>query len=129
MNDLDKVLIDTSVWIEFFRKNEPYYSLVLRLIDEDKVCITRISIAELIQGIKSEREIGFLKEFENVFTYLQDSPSVWLKTGELSFMLRQRGMTVGLSDLSVVAEQNNVMIFTLDRLHLTKQPFCYTIIK
>ncbi|MCX8026263.1 MAG: PIN domain-containing protein [Thermodesulfovibrionales bacterium] len=112
-----KTLIDTSVWIEFFRKQEPYYSEVLRLLNEDKVCIAGIIVAELIQGAKGEKELAVIKSFISVFEYLQDTPKIWQKSGELSFMLRQKGITVGLSDchLAVLALENNVNIFSLDK--------------
>jgi predicted nucleic acid-binding protein len=113
---LDKVLVDTSAWIEFFRKREPFYSSVLKLIDEDRICCTGLVLAELIQGAKSRGEIKALKDFSCVFNFLEESASTWVKAGELSFLLRQSGQQTGLSDccLAISAGEAGAAILTLD---------------
>ena len=117
MKDSDKVLVDTSAWIEFFRKKAPYHKAIIELIDSRRICCTGIVLAELIQGAKSQKELDVLKEFLYVFDFLHDSTEMWKKAGELSFLLRQKGETVGLADcyISVVASSNNVKLLTLDK--------------
>jgi predicted nucleic acid-binding protein len=114
---LDKVLIDTSVWIDFFRKKEPHYSAVSELIDEDSICCIGIVLAELLQGAKSEKELGTLKEFLHVFDFLPESAGKWQKAGELSFSLQRKGRTAGLSDcyIAVAAKTASAALYTLDR--------------
>ena len=63
IKDLDKILIDTSAWIEFFKKKEPWYSAVSGLMDDKRVCCAGIILAELIQGAKSEKEMEVLRGF------------------------------------------------------------------
>lgn len=114
---LDKVLVDTSAWIEFFRKKEPYYSVILELIDNDIVCCIGIVLAELLQGAKSEKELNTIKEFLHVFEFLPESVKSWEKAGELSYTLKQKGKAVGLSDcyIAVLSRLNNVKLLTLDK--------------
>lgn len=117
MKDSDKVLVDTSAWIEFFRKKAPYHKTIMELIDGSRVCCTGIVLAELIQGAKSQKEVDILKEFLYVFDFLPDPIELWEKAGELSYVLRQKGKTVGFSDcyISVIAHTNNAQILTLDK--------------
>ena len=117
MKDSDKILVDTSAWIEFFRKKAPYHNAVLEMIDSRRICCTGIVLAELVQGAKSQKELDVLKEFLHVFDFLPDSTELWEKAGELSFSLRLKGETVGLADcyISVVASSNNVKLLTLDK--------------
>lgn len=117
MKDSDKVLVDTSAWIEFFRKKDPYYRVVLELIDNARICCVGIVFAELLQGVKSQKEFNVLKEFLYVFDFLPETTEMWRKAGELSYLLRQKGKTIGLSDcyISVIASSNNVKLLTLDR--------------
>lgn len=117
MKESDKILVDTSVWIEFFRKKAPYHKAILEVIDSRRICCTGIVLAELIQGAKSQKEHDVLKEFLYVFDFLHDSNELWEKAGELSFSLRLKGKIVGLADcyISVVASSNNVKLFTLDK--------------
>ncbi|NUO09844.1 MAG: PIN domain-containing protein [Candidatus Brocadia sp.] len=117
MKDSDKVLVDTSAWIEFFRKKAPYHKTVLELIDSNSIYCTGIVLAELIQGAKSQKELDVLKEFLHVFDFIPDSTELWEKAGELSFSLRRKGKIVGLADcyISVMIHLNKIKLLTLDK--------------
>ncbi len=112
-----KVLVDTSAWIEFFRKRDPYYHVVSELMDDDRICCLGIVLAELLQGAKSEKELSTLKEFLHVFDFLPETPELWEKAGELSFSLQRKGRASGLSDcyIAVAAQASEAAIYTLDR--------------
>ena len=115
-NGLDKILIDTSVWIEFFKKREPYFGTVQSLIEEDKVCCLGIVYAELLQGVKSERELNTIKEFMHVFDFIPESVLLWEKAGIVSHTLRRKGKSAGLADCYIAscAASYGAAIFTLD---------------
>jgi predicted nucleic acid-binding protein len=117
IRDLDKILVDTSVWIEFFKKKEPWYSTVSGLIDNKRICCAGIVLAELIQGAKSERELEVLREFRHVFPFFEESIDLWQAAGELSNTLLRKGKSIGLSDcyLAVAAKSNQAAILTLDK--------------
>ncbi len=114
--DSARVLVDTSAWIEFFRKKDPCYRFVSQLLTGDRICCTGLIFAELIQGAKSEREISVIREFLAVFPFLAESTAAWEQAGLLAFALRRKGKTVGLSDclLAVLARDNDAGILTLD---------------
>jgi len=117
MKESDKILVDTSAWIDFFRKKDPCYKLVLELIDNNRICCVGIVLAELLQGAKSQKELGILKEFLYVFDFLPESTEMWKEAGELSFTIQQKGRSVGLSDcyISVITNSNNARLLTLDK--------------
>ena len=114
---MDKVLVDTSAWIEFFKKKEPLHSTVSGLMDDKRICCTGIVLAELIQGAKSEKEMEVLRDFRHVFEFLDESVDLWQAAGELSQSLLRKGKSVGLSDcyLAVAAKTNKVKVLTLDK--------------
>jgi predicted nucleic acid-binding protein len=95
---LANVLIDSSVWIEFFKKREPFHSAVLELMDANRVCCVGLILAELMQGAKSERELSVIRDFTHVFRFLPETPELWAKAGKLSYTLRRKGITVGLAE-------------------------------
>ena len=113
---LARVLVDTSVWIEFFRKHEPYYSLVVRLIDDEQVFCCGIILAELMQGAKSDKELAALDDFSHVFQFITETAQLWAVAGRLAFQLRRKGMTIGLSDcyIAVAAASVSAQVATLD---------------
>jgi predicted nucleic acid-binding protein len=118
MRDLDRpVLIDTSVWIQYFRKREEVYHKVNELIDSGRVYCLRLIIAELIQGAKTEREIEVIKDLTRVFPTLKEEPDSWEKAGILAFRMRKAGKSIGLSDcyIALLARQNNAAIYTFDK--------------
>ena len=110
------VLVDTSVWIEFFRKHEPWHEVVRELIDAEQVCCVGLVLAELMQGAKSEKELAVLADFPQTFPFLPESVELWAKAGRLSFTLRRKGVTIGLGDcfLAEAAKAAGVRIATLD---------------
>jgi predicted nucleic acid-binding protein len=113
---LGRVLVDTSVWIEFFRRREPYHNIVTQLIDNEQVVCCGIILAELMQGAKSDRDLAVLDDFLQVFTFIPETAGLWAAAGRLSFKLRRKGVTVGLSDcfIAVAAASSNVQVATLD---------------
>ena len=116
-DDLDKVLVDTSAWLEFFKKKEPWYSVVSGLMDDKRVCCAGIILAELIQGAGSEKEMDVLRDFRHVFAFLDESVDHWQAAGELSHALLRKGKSVGLSGcyLAVAAKTSMVQVLTLDK--------------
>ncbi len=116
MAALAKVLIDTSVWIDFFRKGQPVHNIVVELLDSDNVCCIGLILGELMQGAKSERELSVVRDFIHVFQFLPESPHLWEKAGQLSYTLRRKGVTVGLADcyIAVSAIESGAQLFSLD---------------
>ena len=112
-----KVLVDTSVWIDFFRKKEPAYSIVSKLLPENRIVSIGIIIAELMQGAKSEKEVTVIKDFVHIFDFLPETPQLWVQAGELSFNIRRVGKTVGLSDcfIAVITKHYNASLLSLDK--------------
>lgn len=113
---LAKVLVDTSVWIAFFRKQEPCHAELVRLIDDEQVCCMGIILAELMQGVKTDKELAVLDDFLKVFPFAPETPELWAEAGRLSFRLRRKGITVGLADcfIATVASQAGLQLASLD---------------
>jgi len=113
----ERVLVDTSVWVSYFRGSSPEISgKVDSLLAGDEVCVPKIVLAELLQGAKSEREISTIEDFFDAFTILDQGPETWLTVGKLSRELKIRRKTIPLLDcyIAVIAEENACAILTLD---------------
>jgi predicted nucleic acid-binding protein len=113
----ERVLIDTSVWIAYFRNTSPELSeKVDELMTYGEVCVPQIVIAELIQGSKSEREIRSIESFVHAFTVLDQTESSWTNAGKLAYNLKKKGKTVNLPDcyIAIIAQEQGCRIYTLD---------------
>ncbi len=114
----EKILIDTSVWIEYFRsKSSLIAEKVDRILDEGEVCVPKIVIAELMQGAKSTKELSIIGDFIKAFTVIDQREDTWIKAGRLSYNLKKKGMKIHLLDcyIAVIARENGCKIFTLNR--------------
>jgi predicted nucleic acid-binding protein len=113
----EKVLMDTSVWIKYFRDKPTSVSKkVDEILSRQEVYVPKIVIAELIQGAKSEREISVIEDFVDAFNVIDQREDTWIKTGKLSFNLKKKGKTINLTDcyIAVIAKEYECQIFSLD---------------
>ncbi|MDP2681745.1 MAG: PIN domain-containing protein [Deltaproteobacteria bacterium] len=114
----EKILIDTSVWIDYFKSaSNNIVEQVDEILTNAEVYVPKSVIAELIQGAKSEKEISVIEEFVNAFHLIDQSEDTWSKAGKLSYTMKRKGITANLMDcyLAVIAQENNCKILTLDR--------------
>lgn len=114
---VERVLIDTSVWVDYLRGIAPLVAeKVDRVLTGAEICVPKIVLAELLQGARSEREIAAVEEFPEAFAIIDQGPETWVKAGKLSRRLRGRGKTIHLVDcyIAVIAEENGCAVFTLD---------------
>lgn len=111
------IIVDTCVWIEFFR--EPESALTLRLKDllrARKVIMVGMVMAEILQGVKAPKEAALVKQNLEKLPYLEVTRDTWESAGQISAVLRSAGITIPLSDLIIAAMAlpGNHEIFTID---------------
>jgi hypothetical protein len=114
----DNVIIDTSVWIDYFQKvNSDFSNQVDKLLTQANIYVPKIIIAELIQGAHSEKEVTLIKEFLEAFRIIGEKEDTWFKAGSLSYTLKKKGKTVNLTDcyISIIAKEQSCAILTLDK--------------
>jgi predicted nucleic acid-binding protein len=113
----DRVLIDTSVWISYFKDRDSRLSdKVDEILTSAHVYIPKVVIAELMQGAKSEKEIAVIEDFFEAFTVIDHTKNTWEQAGRLSFSMKRKGITIHLIDcyLAITAQENNCKLFSLD---------------
>ena len=111
------IIVDTCVWIEFFRKSESKLTLHLKgLLRERKVIMVGMVMAEILQGVKAPKEANLVKQSLEKLPYLEITRDIWEASGEISASLRGTGITIPLSDLIIsgIALSGDHEIFTID---------------
>lgn len=116
------IIVDTCVWIEFFREPESELTLHLKsLLRERKVIMVGMVMAEILQGVKSPKEAKLVEQNLAKLPYLDITQDIWVTAGKISSFLRSAGNTIPLSDLIIAAMalSGNHEIFTVDQ-HFNK---------
>ncbi len=115
----DRVLIDTSVWIDYLQgtASEDLQQLVDNLLGTKEIVVPKIVLAELIQGARSEKDIAVIREFLEAFTVMSEGDRTWMDAGKLSYDLKKKGKKVNLADcyISILARENRASILSLDK--------------
>lgn len=110
------ILADTSVWIEFFKQRSGTGDRLEALILEGSIWVCGVVLFELVQGLKSDTERVKILGTVSHLPYVEMTPALWQKAGDLSSSIRKKGLTIPLSDILIaaVAIEHNLQIFTLD---------------
>jgi predicted nucleic acid-binding protein len=118
MNDHYKYMIDTSVWIDYFRDSDKELNdFIDRLIDEDAVYINGIIKSELLIGAKTQKEYDLTRNNLNCFYTLELNDRVFEEISIVGFKLRRKGITVPLSDLIIAVQcfQHQLILIEKDK--------------
>jgi len=113
------IIVDTSVWIEFFRGHAPYFDHMGRLFESREVLALPWIFGELLQGARNNSEINILKRtFESLpKPELALAERAWILAGAESFRGKWHSKGVGLIDaaICVVAHDLGLKVWTLDK--------------
>ena len=118
------VLVDTSIWIEYFNKPDSRAGESLEnLLKAGRVFCAGAVLTELLQGAKIEREFKLILESVTALPFLETKLTTWIDAGRISFSLRKKGVTIPVTDiiLASLALESHCLIFTLDP-HFKKIP-------
>ncbi len=113
---MKNILIDTSIWIEYFKGNQA----ITGVIDKMPAGITYITgpvITELIQGMKNKTEKeDFIMALKSI-PLLEITGQDWIDAGIFGSTLRNKGIIVPLPDLIIytVAFNNSCSLWTRDK--------------
>ena len=119
-SQLMMVLIDTTVWVDFFAGRQlPHVSVLERLInDRDDICVCGIILTEVLQGIRKESEFQKIKELFTTMIFLPMPYSVFLGAAQIYRALRRKGITIRNAVdcmIASVAIENDVMLLHNDK--------------
>jgi predicted nucleic acid-binding protein len=91
-----KVLVDSTVWIDFF-KNRPSPKTVLLeqlILNREDICICGFILTEVLQGIRDEKQYVTTKLQFSQLLYLEEDRSTFELGTTIYRELRKRGITI-----------------------------------
>ena len=90
------VLVDTTVWIDFFRgKSTVEVAELERLLNAgEDICTCGIVLTETLQGIREDADYQRTVSTFDAFLFLPMNRPTFVKAAEMYRSLRRRGLTV-----------------------------------
>lgn len=110
------IVIDTSIWIEYFKNHEPYSSLVSYELENRNVLAVECVFGEILQGCRSQSEINMVKGHYDNLPKINDQ-NLWVEAGLYSSKNKLFSKGVGLIDTVILlaARKEKAFIWTLDK--------------
>ena len=115
--NFEKFLVDTTIWVLYFRGEKDLENKIKSLILEEKIVTTEIIIMEILRGAKSQREYNQLYDDFTALPVLKLNNIIWEKSYKIGFKLRKMRINVPLSDIliTMVAEHYNCLLLHRDK--------------
>ena len=115
------ILVDTSVWIDFFNHPVSIYAAKLKsLIEQDEdICILDIILTEILQGIKDDGIFKELNEYLIQFPVIRASSlETYVSAANIYRLCRKKGKTISKTVDAIIAAaalENDVKVFSKDK--------------
>jgi predicted nucleic acid-binding protein len=90
------VIVDTTVWIDFFGGLEsPHVSALESLIrNKHDISTCGVILTEVLQGIRKEKEYKATKERFDSFIFLPMTHATFVRAAEIYRFIRRKGLTI-----------------------------------
>ncbi|MCL4536223.1 MAG: PIN domain nuclease [Nitrospirae bacterium] len=112
------VLVDTSIWIDFFQNNDSIHAQTLDglIRDNNRAVICGVVLQEILQGIKDNNSYELTKERLSRLPFLDANKETYIYASSLYRTLRRKGITVPSVDTTIaaIAVLNRIPLFTKD---------------
>ena len=114
----DKVLVDTSAWIDFFRRKDPgRHAFVANLLREARAVGAGLIFLELLRGAKTGKELNVVSRLSETVEMVYQSPATYIHAGKMGYELARKGHILSVVDLAIaqLAIENGLPLLTFDR--------------
>jgi len=90
------ILVDTTVWIDFFTAKEYEHVRILTSLLEEKenICTCGIILTEILQGIRDDKDYARTGLLMESLIFLKMSRQTFLRSADMYRLLRKKGIIV-----------------------------------
>jgi hypothetical protein len=103
MNADDRVLVDTSAWIDYFAGDERIVRVLNGPINDDRVVMCGQVKQELLQGTRDDKMFAKLERELSTWRYEAETPADFREAAHIYAHSRWKGSTVPASDCLIAA--------------------------
>ena len=114
---MSDVLVDTSVWIDFFRGDTRAIARLDPLLRDDRAAISGPIVAEVTSGARTPGSFQHLRARLGALPMLEPPPGLWDRVAAARFSLARQGTQAHLVDLliALTASHAGHALLTRDR--------------
>ena len=98
-----KVLVDTSVWIDFLNGRDDVVKALTVLINSGRVKVCGQILQEVLQGSRDDKAFARLAQQMTVWPAEVEEPADFVEAARIFARLRWRGLTIPPTDCLVAA--------------------------
>ncbi len=111
------ILIDTSVWIEFFKQNIQFVEEIVPLLKSKMVITIEPIFSELIYGVRHKKDKEKILSYWSVLPKIEFGSNTMLKASEFANNNNYYNLGIGLMDAIIIksAIEGNYSVWTLDK--------------
>mgnify|MGYP006293110019 CR=1 FL=1 len=111
------ILIDTSVWIEFFRRNGDYPARISSLLEIQQVVAFEPVFAELLYGARSRKDRDIITSFWELLPQVDFGSGSLMKAAEMAGREDFLQSGIGLIDALIIQAtlDGDHRLWTLDK--------------
>ena len=111
------VIVDSSVWIQYLRRPaSPDGGELEALLKRGEVILTGVVLAELLQGMRSARQLETLGSLLAELPYVEATKDTWIAAASFMRALREGGRSPQLPDMLIAAQAvaHRLTVYSLD---------------
>ena len=111
------VLVDSTIWIEFFKSNPTFLSKMESLLESKEVITIEPVFAELLYGSRSAKERNTIISYWKVLPKISFSEGSIIESAEFANKSNFHNSGIGLIDsiLINITIKNKYLLWTLDK--------------
>jgi predicted nucleic acid-binding protein len=114
------ILVDTTVWIDWFADRDCRATDRLRLAIEqgEDLAVCGVVITEVLQGVRNDRDFATIRDRLFALIYLPVTVETHVRAAEMYRACRKRGLTIGKPIdciISATCIENSAFILHNDR--------------
>ena len=117
-----KVVVDTSVFIEFLRAKDKTQTTLYQIPDSTNICISSVTLYELLMGATDESKAKDVSALTNDLIILSFSESIAKEASLIYHKLRKQNKMIEFRDIFIAATCiiNGMPIVTLNKKHFER---------
>ena len=99
------ILVDTSVWIDFFAGRDlPHVArLEQSILDNEDLALSGIILTEILQGIRDDTTYWCVRRYLSALIMLPMPESVFVRAADIYRKLRKQGITIRKTNDCIIA--------------------------